>query len=171
MKREELTALVARFRICGRVKSLSNYAMAIFEKASKFALDKPAGQEIPDHSKRQLITNAIAKDAGASALRIHFMGVFPTAERAGDLDVAELASFDVIAMFEGPTNFEWTHLDAQCAAVAVTNSWRSLQDFDGLPRRGEAIEGVGLGVPSKNFFGGRVDSRLGDEMKLVRHRC
>jgi hypothetical protein len=97
------------------------------------------------------------------------MGVFPTAKGTGDLHVAKLASFDVVAMDKRPTNFERSHADAQGATVVVTDSWRSLQDFDGLPGRGEAFEGVGLRVPAKNFFGGRVDSRLCDEIKLARH--
>src|SRR5579862_1338039 len=97
------------------------------------------------------------------------MGVFPATEGARNLDVAKLASFDVIAMFERPANFERPHTDAQDATVAVTDSRRSLEDFNGLPGGRETLEGVGLRVPAKNFFSGRVDSRLCYEAKFVRH--
>lgn len=171
MEQGELMAFGVSCRIWIGAKGVSGYAMAIFEKANKFALDKPSGKEFPHHSKRQLITNTVSEQARAGTLRIHFVGVFPSAERAGNLEVAKLASFDVIAMHEGPANFEWAHTDAQDALVAVADSWRSLQDFDGLPGRGEAFEGVRLRMPAKNFFGGRVNSRLCGEIKLARHKC
>jgi hypothetical protein len=72
-------------------------------------------------------------------------------------------------MLEGPADFEGTYADAQYTLVAVTNSWRSLQDFDRLPGWREAFERVGLGMPAKNFFGGRVNTRSSYEMKLVGH--
>jgi hypothetical protein len=171
MELDELTALGVGIRIRRGAKGVDGHAMAIFEKTSKFALDEPSAEEISEHSERQLVTNTVGKDASAGTARIHFMRVLPMAEGAGNLEVAELAPFDVVAMHEGPANFERSHANSQYATVAITDSGCSLQDFNGLPRRRKAFEGVGLRMPPKNFLGGRVDTRLRDEMKLVWHAC
>lgn len=97
------------------------------------------------------------------------MSVFPTAKRARNLNIPELASFDVAAVFEYPTNSEWSKVNSEDAAIAVVDSRRGLQDFDGLPRWRQSFERDRFRVPAKEFFGGRVDSRLCDELKQAGH--
>jgi hypothetical protein len=96
--------------------------MAIFEKASEFSMNEPAGKKLPGESKGQLILNVVRQDASTGALRLHFMCVFPAAKGARDLDIPELASFDVVAVFEHPANSEWSKVNAEDATIAVVDS-------------------------------------------------
>lgn len=132
-------------------------------------MDEPAGQNLTREAKGQLILNAIRKNAGTHALRLHFMSVFPSAKWARNLDVPELPSFDVIAVLEYPANSERTKMDAEDAAITVVDSRRRLQDFDRLPRRTQSLQRSRFRVPPKHFLSGGVNSRLCDELKQVRH--
>jgi hypothetical protein len=61
------------------------------------------------------------------------MGVFPEVERTFNLDVPELAPFDVIAVLEYPPNPEWAQVNAKNSTIAVMDSRSPPHDFNGLP--------------------------------------
>lgn len=87
---------------------------------------EPTGNKLPREAERQLVLNAVGQDTGIRALRVHSMRVVPATERPRDLDVPELASFDVIAMFKDPANPEWPEVDAENAAIAIMDTRRRL---------------------------------------------
>jgi hypothetical protein len=143
--------------------------MAIFEQASELSVYKPAGKKLTREAKGQLILNAVRQNTSTGALRLHSMRVFPTAKRARNLDVPELASFDVVAVFEHPANSKWSKMNAKDATIAVVDSWCPLHHFYRVPRWCQSFKRGWIRVPAKNFLGGRINSRLCDELKQVGH--
>src|SRR5271154_2532802 len=97
------------------------------------------------------------------------MCMFPAAERAGSLDVAELTAFDVVAMYERPTHAERAHAHPHLPAVAIANSRRAFDHFEALPRRRQTLQRARLRVPAKQLFRGRLDLRSGYEHIRLRH--
>jgi hypothetical protein len=130
---------------------------------------EPARKKFARKAKGQFIQDTVGQDASVGALRLHFMRVIPATERARNLDVPELPSFDVIAVLEHPSNPEWAHMYTQNSAIAITDSRRPLYDFNGLPGWRQSLKRIRLRVPAKNNLCGRFNPRLGDELNLARH--
>ncbi len=79
---------------------LGRHSMAIFEKTNKLSAYEPAGKNLSCEAKGQFVLNVVCENATCGAVRLHSMGVFPAMERTFNLDVPELAPFDVIAVLE-----------------------------------------------------------------------
>ena len=81
-------------------------AVTVSEQLLEFSVDKPASQKTPERTKRQFVVNAVLKNGGTGALGRKKMGVLPVAKGAGKLDISELASFDIVAVFKDPADVE-----------------------------------------------------------------
>jgi hypothetical protein len=112
---------------------LGRHSMAVFEKTNKLSAYEPAANYLSCKAKRQFVLNVVCENATCGAVRLHSMGVFPAVEWTFNLDVAELAPFDVIAVLKYPPNPEWAQVNAKNSTIAVMNSRCPLYDFNGLP--------------------------------------
>ena len=148
--------------------SLRN-VVAVGEELVQLSSNEPSDEDAPDDTQGQFVDDAILKPTGTATVGRHSMSVIPSFERAGDLDVAKLAAFDVVTVLEDPANAKRSEPDSKNAAIAIANSGRSLLDFHRLPGRRETFERAGLGMPAEEFFGGRVDPRACHELHLNRH--
>ena len=109
------------------------HLMAVFEKTNKLSAYEPAAKSLSCEAKGQFVLNGVCENATCGAVRLHSMGVFPTVEWTFNLDVPELAPFDVIAVLEYPPNPEWAHVNAKNSTIAVMDSRCPLHDFNGVP--------------------------------------
>jgi hypothetical protein len=109
------------------------HSMAIFKKTYKPSAYEPAAKNLSCEAKGQFVLNVVCENATCGAVRLHSMGVFPAVERAFNLDVPELAPFDVVAVLEYPPKPEWAQANAKNSTIAVMDSRCPLHDFNGLP--------------------------------------
>jgi hypothetical protein len=109
------------------------HSMAVFEKTNKLSAYEPAAKNLSCEAEGQFVLNVVCENASCGAVRLHSMGVFPAVERTFNLDVPELAPFDVIAVLEYPPNPEWAQVNAKNSTIAVMDSRCPLYDFNGLP--------------------------------------
>ena len=125
----------AVLRLASGTHRLSRHSMSILEEANKLSVYEPPSEKLAGEAEGQFVLDDVRQNAGCAGLRIHSVGMFPAVERACDLDVPELPSFNVVAVLELPTNPEGAQANAQSSSIAITNSRRRLYDFHRLPRR------------------------------------
>ncbi len=87
---------------------LGGNAMAVGKQLLELAMNEPTTQKFADRAERQFVLNAIFKNASAGTIWREKVGVLPAMKGAGNLDIAELTAFDVIAMLKNPTDPEWS---------------------------------------------------------------
>ena len=143
--------------------------MAVPKQARELAPHIPAGEEFAHGAKRQFVHDNVFQQGRARTLGGEAMGVIPMAKWTRDLDVAELAAFDIIAMLKNPANSKRSHSHAQDTAITIADSGGALLHFQVLPGGSEPLKSPRLGVPAKNNFGGSFDPGLRGEFNRMRH--
>ena len=86
------------------------------------------------------------------------MGVCPVAKRTANLDVAELAAGNDVAMLGDPEQAKRAH--AERDSRAILNSAGAGNDAEALAGRRETLEGTRPRVPAVEGFGGNGNARL-----------
>jgi hypothetical protein len=158
-----------RQELLTRGHGVASDLMPVLKQFFEFPTNEPPAKEFTDYAERQFVFDAVFEGADARALGSDDMGMIPATKWAGDLHVAELAAFDVIAVLENPAHMKRPDAHAHGAAVSIPDSGSTLFDCKRLPGRREPLECAWLGVPAKNFFGWRFDPALGDKFSLMCH--
>jgi len=143
--------------------------MAVPKQPRELAPRVPPAEPFAQSTKRQFVDDDIFEQARSGAIWREAMRVIPTAKWAGDLHIAELPTFNVIAVLENPADSKRPHAHTQHATIAIADPGRRLLHFHMLPGRREPLESAGFGVPAKDNFSRRFDPGLRGELDRMRH--
>jgi hypothetical protein len=137
--------------------------MTVFEEPRELAKDHRAAKDLTEGAKRHFEDDAVFEPARVKAVRKEKVRMLPALERAGNLNVAELAALLIVTVFEDPTHAERAYADAKGSAGTILKVRGALENFEMLPGRGELFESAGASVPIEEEFGGGRNARAGDK--------
>ena len=142
---------------------LARHLMPISKEPRQFPPGPYATKQPTQTSARQRVCYPILQNTAGSSVRFNPVGMLPVGKRAGDLDIPELDSGFVVAVFGDPLSGEGTKPHTQHHSSTVLNATAAFNNFHRLPGRRKTLERPRLRVPRKDLSRRRRNTHPADK--------
>lgn len=106
-----------------------------------------------EETERQLVGDSVFQPRAVSAVGFHSVLVFPAAERAADLDIAETLAWTNVTDLGDPRKPKRTQADSDLDPLPFAQATIRAHLLDRLAGRSQACKSPRLGMPSEQALG------------------